>query len=75
MIGTKYLSEVINVDTLEIKKLNIIKAPTGCGKSYFALHDIASRCNDTIHQTVYLIDTKKLWCCTMYGKLDRGYQR
>ena len=57
MIGTKYLSEVINVDTLEIKKLNIIKAPTGCGKTYFALHDIASRCNDTIHQAVYLIDT------------------
>ena len=32
MIGTKYLSEVINVDALEIKKLNIIKAPTAVVK-------------------------------------------
>nr|WP_296085797.1 DEAD/DEAH box helicase family protein [uncultured Blautia sp.] len=40
MIGTKYLSEAVNINNLEKEKLNIIKAPTGSGKTYFALHEI-----------------------------------
>lgn len=57
MIGTKYLSEAVNINNLKTKELNIIKSPTGSGKTYFALHKIASLCRDTLHQSVYLIDT------------------
>lgn len=57
MKGTKYLSELVNVDMLENGKLNVIKAPTGSGKTYFALSYIPSLLNDAIHKVVYLIDT------------------
>lgn len=57
MVGTKYLSEVVDIDTLHKQELNIIKAPTGCGKTYFALTEISSRCKNAFHQAVYLIDT------------------
>ena len=57
MIGTKYLSELVDLATLQKGQLNIIKAPTGSGKTYFALHHIPSLTNDPIHDVVYLIDT------------------
>lgn len=57
MIGTKYLSELIDCSSLKKDKLNIIKAPTGSGKSYFALTYIPSLIDDPIHNIVYLIDT------------------
>ena len=57
MIGTKYLSEAVDINNLEKEKLNIIKAPTGSGKTYFALHEISSLCQNALHQAVYLIDT------------------
>ena len=57
MVGTKYLSELVNVASLEKGKLNIIKAPTGSGKTYFALQHIPSLANDAVHDVVYLIDT------------------
>lgn len=57
MIGTKYLSEAVDINNLETEKLNIIKAPTGSGKTYFALHEISSLCQNALHQAVYLIDT------------------
>ena len=57
MVGTKYLSEVIDISTLRKKQLNIIKAPTGCGKTYFALNTIGSLCENAYHQALYLIDT------------------
>lgn len=37
--------------------LNIIKAPTGSGKTYFALQHIPSLTTDAVHDVVYLIDT------------------
>lgn len=37
MVGTKYLSELVDVELFENNKLNVIKAPTGSGKTYFAL--------------------------------------
>ena len=37
MLGTKYLSELVKSEMLQAGKLNIIKSPTGSGKSYFAL--------------------------------------
>ena len=57
MTGTKYLSEVVNLDTLKKDHLNIIKAPTGSGKTYFALTAIPATLPDAVHKVVYLIDT------------------
>jgi hypothetical protein len=57
MTGTKYLSELVDCSTFEKNKLNIIKAPTGSGKTYFALKYIPSLVNNALHQMVYLIDT------------------
>lgn len=57
MAGTKYLSEVVKIDDLRKNALNVIKAPTGCGKTYFALSEIPSHCDNAFHQAVYLIDT------------------
>lgn len=37
MRGTKYLSKLVDVGAFQKNKLNIIQAPTGSGKSYFAL--------------------------------------
>lgn len=57
MKGSKYLSELIDLSTLQKGKLNIIKAPTGSGKTYFALNHIPATVPDAIHKVVYLIDT------------------
>lgn len=57
MLGTKYLSELIEPALFKKNKLNIIKAPTGSGKSYFALTYIPSLVDDALHKIVYLIDT------------------
>ena len=55
--GTKYLSEVVKLDALQKDHLNIIKAPTGSGKTYFALTAIPATLTDAVHKVVYLIDT------------------
>ena len=57
MTGSKYLSELVDCSALQKGKLNIIKAPTGSGKTYFALHHIPTLTKDAIHEVVYLIDT------------------
>lgn len=57
MKGSKYLSEMVDVNMLKRDKLNIIKAPTGSGKTFFALTHIPNLTNDAIHSVVYLIDT------------------
>ena len=57
MKGTKYLSELVDCSAFQKERLNIIKAPTGCGKSYFALHHIPTLTEDALHNVVYLIDT------------------
>lgn len=57
MKGTKYLSELVDCSALQKGQLNVIKAPTGSGKTYFALNYIPSLTNDAIHNVVYLIDT------------------
>ena len=57
MTGTKYLSELVDCSALQKEKLNVIKAPTGSGKTYFALHHIPALTADAIHEVVYLIDT------------------
>ena len=57
MLGTKYLSELVKPEMLQAGKLNIIKSPTGSGKSYFALTAIPQTLTDATHRLVYLIDT------------------
>ncbi len=57
MKGTKYLSELVDCSTLQKGQLNVIKAPTGSGKTYFALNYIPSLTSDALHNVVYLIDT------------------
>jgi len=57
MTGTKYLSELVDSSALQKGKLNVIKAPTGSGKTYFALQHIPSLTADAVHEVVYLIDT------------------
>ena len=57
MKGTKYLSELVDFDQLSVNVVNIIMAPTGCGKTYFALKSIPEHCSDPLHQALYLIDT------------------
>ncbi len=58
MIGNKYLSELIDLSALKIDALNVVKAPTGSGKTYFALTAIpASIGEKSLWQVVYLIDT------------------
>ena len=57
MKGTKFLSELVDCSALQKGKLNVINAPTGSGKSYFALHHIPSLTEDAVHNIVYLIDT------------------
>lgn len=57
MTGSKYLSELVDVSRLRRNKLNIITAPTGCGKTYFALHHIPNLVDNAHLRVVYLIDT------------------
>ena len=57
MKGSKYLSEMVDAAMLKRDRLNIIKAPTGSGKTYFALTHIPNLTRDAIHNVVYLIDT------------------
>lgn len=57
MVGTKYLSELVDVSALQKGRLNVIKSPTGSGKTYFALQHIPSLTEDALHDVVYLIDT------------------
>lgn len=57
MIGSKYLSDLVNCAILQQNKLNIIKAPTGSGKTYFALQHVPTLTSDALHKVVYLIDT------------------
>lgn len=57
MKGTKFLSEAVHLDDLKADKINIIKAPTGSGKTHFALNTIAEKCKNAFFDAVYLIDT------------------
>ena len=41
MKGKKYFSEVVDISQFDCSKLNIITAPVGSGKSYWALNELA----------------------------------
>ena len=57
MKGSKYLSEMVDLRLLRKDRLNMIKAPTGSGKTVFALEHIPSLTTDALHNVVFLIDT------------------
>ena len=67
MLGTKYLSELVKPDMLAKDKLNIIKAPTGSGKTHFALTAIPALLHDALHKVVYLIDTIDYDMCSNFS--------
>lgn len=62
----KYLSEIVNMDDLEVGKLNLIEAPCGSGKTTFAKNKLKDMHKDKQHDVfyglydldmLYLIDT------------------
>lgn len=57
MIGSKYLSELVDCSTFQKGKLNLIKAPTGCGKTAFALKRIPALIKNALFKVIFLIDT------------------
>lgn len=56
MKGHKYLSEAVHADEIKAGQLNLVEAPTGAGKTYWALNILAEEVTDK-HRMVYLIDT------------------
>lgn len=56
MKGTKWLSEAVCEEALKTGALNLVKAPTGCGKTYWAAHFLVRRASNK-NRMVYLIDT------------------
>ena len=48
---------MVDVTLLKKDKLNIIEAPTGSGKTYFALTHIPALAHNALHSVVFLIDT------------------
>ena len=57
MKGSKFLTELVDCSTFQKGKLNLIEAPTGCGKTYFALKHIPSLVKNPLYKVAFLIDT------------------
>ena len=57
MKGSKYLSELVDCSEFQKGKLNLIEAPTGCGKTAFALKRIPALIKNALFKVVFLIDT------------------
>ena len=57
MKGSKFLTELVDCSTFQKGKLNLIEAPTGCGKTYFALKHIPSLVKKPLYKVAFLIDT------------------
>lgn len=53
----KFLNDAIHEEELASRSFNIVKAPPGCGKSWWALHVLPERLSD-YKQMLYLIDTE-----------------
>lgn len=57
MIGSKYLSELVDCSEFQKGKLNLIEAPTGCGKTAFALKYFPTLVENPLYKVAFLIDT------------------
>ena len=53
MKGTKYLSDAIHMNDIYSGMLNIVTAPVGCGKTYWALN-VLSQTVSRPYKMVYL---------------------
>lgn len=56
MIGEKYLSEAVHAEEIKAGQLNLVKANTGAGKTYWALNVLAQEVENR-NEMLYLIDT------------------
>lgn len=56
MKGNQYLSEAVHAEEIKTGQLNLVEAPTGAGKTTWALNTLAEEVTDK-HRMVYLIDT------------------
>ena len=71
MIGSKYLSDVLDTTQFQRGKINLIEAPCGCGKTTCAkgkIADIASSRN----KVLYLIDTTN--GCNVLANCENTYR-
>ena len=57
MKGSRFLTELVDCSTFQKGKLNLIEAPTGCGKTYFALKHIPALVKNPLYKVAFLIDT------------------
>lgn len=53
MKGTKYLSDAIHMNDIYSDMLNLVTAPVGCGKTYWALN-VLSKTVSRPYKMVYL---------------------
>ncbi|MFR7990108.1 MAG: DEAD/DEAH box helicase family protein [Anaerovoracaceae bacterium] len=56
MKGEKYLSEAVHAEEIKVGQLNLVRAPVGAGKTYWALNTLVEEVTDK-NRMVYLIDT------------------
>lgn len=83
MKGSKYLSELVDCSTFQKGKLNLIEAPTGCGKTAFALRRIPALIKNAHFKviivkwtdymliyslSIYLYQSNKLSVCAVYDQ-------
>lgn len=77
MKGNKYLSEAVHSEEIQTGQLNLVEAPTGSGKTTWALNTLAEEVSDK-HRMVYLIDTvngkEQLLQHESTTYYDRGWQ-
>ena len=56
MKNKKYLTEAVHVEDIKTGVMNVIQAPCGSGKSYFALHTLPETVSRN-SKLLYVIDT------------------
>lgn len=71
MIGSKYLSDVLDTTQFQKGKINLIEAPCGCGKTTCAKGKIADLASSR-NKVLYLIDTTN--GCNVLANCENTYK-
>ena len=71
MIGSKYLSDVLDTNQFQRGKINLIEAPCGCGKTTCAKGKIADLASSR-NKVLYLIDTTN--GCNVLANCENTYK-
>ena len=71
MIGSKYLSDVLDTTQFQRGKINLIEAPCGCGKTTCAKGKIADLASSR-NKVLYLIDTTN--GCNVLARCENTYK-